>query len=1067
LKRILSISMAFCLILSLVAFAGPVASVEHEVAYPDDPTPGEPYDGYTGDPYTRDPTELMTKEYFGNEWVNTIPRDIYNDANELIMSPWEHHGYIAGSPLQLTAYVPYDGPGSNLGTYDYFAQLAERSPRVTMWDIGKTNHGLDEYIVAISTVDTIARLDEYQVNLLKLADPRLTTEEEAQEIIADASKLKPIYWVWAKVHSTETGSSEMTMELAYRLAVEENDMFTEIRDNLIVFITDPNPDGTQMVSEWVNYQLDLYGEITDGFNEGWEPMAPYYNDYTQHDNNRDTHSNSQPAQLNLVKAYNDWPAQTTLDIHESVFLTYIFSGMEPTFPSIDPITQTEWQWYASRELNQAEQFGMPGVWEYKYVNMYYPFYQNQMANLRNGCAKFYEIWGHQYPTTIVRNAPFKFGGWSLQDWFWFNPLPYESDTIVWSFRNNMNYSQTMTLTVAWQMALNRETVLKNFWVKSKNAVGNAGQTEIGASGYFTFPYAYVIPSAQKDMPDTYRMLDNLLGNGIEIATADSAFTTGGKTYPAGSWIMRLDTPHSDLTYALFEVQVWPPGSPAPYDATAWQYDLMRDVEVDRIDDPAIFDVPVTLFTEDGLNCPFTTSDEMAAYYLIDHDSINNIVTLVYDLAQEGYTCYASEGSEGGIVDPGDVIISADQAGVYDALVGKVAELGLTMHSLEGIGVPMHELNPARVGMYHSWRCIQDGGWSRFTFEQFLPTDDPDYYQVIQRTDVILGDLKDDFDVIFLPDVSASGLKAGDSAGSYPEDVWLGPVQTEHRTGGLGDAGIAALKQFVDDGGMLICNNASTDFPIKNGFIEYVSIVKADTAPGPIVAIEPKDSPIAYGADEQECIYSNQSPAFVAPAEWVVAAYPDDPEDIFLSGYLEGAEKLAGNAAIVAAPSKDAPENGGSVVLFGTDITYRWQAHGAYFYLWNSLLNWDDLAIPEGTPPIEDGSTVGLTINVEEGILAISVSPSEIDFGTVLAGQITDAEDITVENIGTVACDVDSEVIPTETVFDYLTLDGVACDAWETSLVVEADDTFPAQLEVPTTASPGVETATLIFTATGY
>lgn len=1058
-KRILSTLLAFGLILSLVAFAVPVLADEHEVSYPDDPTPGEPYDGYTGDPYTRDPTELMTKEYFGNEWVNTIPSGIYNDdaTPKLIMSPFEHHGYITGSPLQLTPYVPYDGPGSNAGQFDYFYQLAERSPRVTFWTFGEpTNTGLTQYVCAISTADTINRLEEYQENLLKLADPRMTTEAEAQALIADASQLKPIFWYW-QAPSSESGGSECDMELAYRMAVEERDVFQDIRDNVIMLFSDCHPDGTQMVAEWVNYHQYTYGNLVEGFNDGWEPSTPYYTMYTQHDNNRDSHTNTMPARLNLVQEYNKWPAQVVLEPHEVGFLLYTFSGMEPTSPATDPITQSEWQWFAARELNQAEQFGMPGVWEYKFVNMYYPFYQLQVAHMRSATGKFYEVYHTNgfYTTTNTVNVSSR-----NREWMWYSPMPYESDKLVWSFRNNINYSETMAITTAWQIATNRETVLQNYWVKSKNAVSNAGQTAIGSTGYFTWAYAYAISSEQKDMPDTYRMIDNLLGNGIEITTADSAFTIGDKSYPAGSFIINMQQPYSRLIHTLFQIEFWPEGSPAPYDATAWQYDLMRDVEVDRIDNPAIYDVPVTPFT--GGACPFTISGETAAYYLVDHDSINNIVTLVYDLAQDGFTCYASEGSEGGIIDPGDVIISADQDGVYDALVVEVGKLGLTMHSLEGIGVPMHELNVPRVGMYHSWRSIQDGGWSRYTFEQFLPTDDPDYYQVIQRTDVLLGDLKADFDVIFLPDVSASRLKGGVSGDL--EEIWYGPVQTEHRTGGLGDAGIAALKQFVDEGGMLICNNASTDFPIKYDFIEYVSRVRADTAPGPIVAIEPKDSPITYGADEQECIYQNQSPAFVAPEEWVVASYPEDPEDIMLSGYLTGAEKLAGNAAIVAAPSKDAPENGGSVVLFGTDITYRWQAHGAYFYLWNCLLSWDDLAIPEGTPTIGGGSTVGLTINVEEGLIAISVSPSEIDFGTVLAGQSTDAEDIEVENIGTVACDVDSEVIPTETVFDYLTLDGVACDSWAISLVFEASDTFPAQLVVPSDASPGVETAQLVFTA---
>jgi len=927
-KKVLGVLLACVLILSLLSFGLPALADPGQPPYPEDPTPGEPYEGYTGDPYTRDPTELITKEYFGNEWVNTIPRA------KNVTSPWEHHGYIAGSPLQLT---PYDGPG---GTYDYFATLASDSPRVAMFNIGKTNQGRDMYIVAISTASTIARLDQYHENLLKLADPRLLgyPEDEAaanaaaEELINDAHQLKPIFWVWARLHSGETGSSEMTMELAYRLAVDKRPMFQEIRDNLIVFISDPNPDGTEMVSNWVNHYLQDPEWIDK------EPRAPYYNLYTQHDNNRDTHSNSQPAQLNMVKAYNDWPAQTILDIHEVGFLLYTFSGMEPTFPSIDPITQSEWQWYAAREMNQAEQFGTPGVWVYKYVNMYYPFYQLQVAHFRSGTGKFYEVQGHCYPTTITKGVSSRY-----RTWFWYSPMPYKYDEIVWSFRNNMNISQTATLTTALEMARHRDTVLRNYWVKTKTAVSCPGRTDIGCNGYFTYPYAYVIPAEQKEMPDTIKMINNLLGNGIEVYTADEDFMG----YQAGSWIMTMNTPTSRLVYALFDIQVLSPDYPSPYDATAWQYDLMRDVVVDRIDSDAIYDVEMTLITADQLECPYTVSGEISTgYYVIDHDSINNIITLVFSLDRDGFTSYAAEEAEG-VVDVGDVLVPAEQTGVYEELEGLVEELGLTMYSVAETEVDMHELNAPRIGMYHTWRSIQDGGWSRFTFEQFIPKDGEDYYnyEVIQRTDVLAGDLIDDYDVIFLPDCRGSRMVDGNSPGSVPEEVWYGPVQTTARTGGLGSAGVAELKAFVDAGGLLICNNASTDFPIDNDFIEGVDMLKARgdprfNAPGPIVRILPVlGIPTTYGADEAECMYQNQSPVFTVDDEaWVVAYYPEDEGDVLLSGLLEGAENMAGKAAIVDAPAADGD---GHVVLFGTDITYRWQAHGAYFYLWNAIMNWDD------------------------------------------------------------------------------------------------------------------------------
>lgn len=936
-KRILGFFILISLVFSLLAI--PAYADDHDPGKPtlwgypgnpvtqvyvDDPNPGEPWEGYTGDPYTQDPTELMTKEYFGNEWVNVIPDD------PSVPSPYDHHGYIAGSPAQLT---PYEGPE---GAYDYMATLAESSSRVAMWDIGKTVMGLDMYIIAVSSADTIAKLDKYQENLLLLADPRKLgyPEDEAavdaavKKLISNTEKLKPIFW-YCVAPSSETGSREAIMELAYRLAVDERPLFKEIRDNTIVFLTDTNPDGTKMVPEWVNYYME------DPEWKDRQPGPPYYNWYTQHDNNRCSIINPTSERLNLVQAYNEWPAQILLEPHESYFLLYTFSGMEPTSPVTDPLTQTEWQWFAARELNQAEQFGMPGVWQYRYVNMYYPFYQMQHVNFKGGTGKFYEVYGPNgfYPTTVTRSVSS-----SNRRWYWYSPMPYEYNEIVWSRRDNVNYDLTATITSMRELAQNREYLLWNYWIKQKHTISNPGETNIGCSGYFTYAYAYVIPAVQKDVPDTVMMINNLLGNGIEIHTADEDFEAGGNEYPAGSFIISMVQPYSRIVHTVFNIEYWPEDVAPPYDATAWQYQLMRDVVVDRIDDPEIYDVPMTLITDEQIECPYTVSDEISeGFYIVDHDSINNIITLVFGLGD--YEVYAAEQSSG-VIDVGDVIVPAEQDGVYEAVVDLVEELGLTMHSVDEAEVDMHALNVPKVGLYHAWRCIQDGGWSRYTFEQFLePGVD---YDVIQRTDVLAhqDDLKDYYDVIFLPDTRGRNLYRGNSPGSVPEEVWYGPVQTDERTGGLGSDGVAALKKFVDDGGLLICNNAASDFPIDYDFIEDVTDIRAWNAPGPIVRILPDpDNPIAYGADEEECIYQNQSPAFEAPEEWVVATYPEDPDEIFLSGLLEGEDEMAGLAVIVNAPAADGD---GRVVLFGCDITYRWQAHGAYFYLWNAIINWDDL-----------------------------------------------------------------------------------------------------------------------------
>src|SRR5258708_20035569 len=78
-----------------------------------------------------------------------------------------------------------------------------------------------------------AKLDRYKDITAKLADPRKISDAEAEQLIGEG---KALYWASGSIHSPETGSCEMLMELGYRLAVEESPFIQAIRKNVIVLI---------------------------------------------------------------------------------------------------------------------------------------------------------------------------------------------------------------------------------------------------------------------------------------------------------------------------------------------------------------------------------------------------------------------------------------------------------------------------------------------------------------------------------------------------------------------------------------------------------------------------------------------------------------------------------------------------------------------------------------------------------------------------------------------------------------------------------------------------------------
>ena len=108
-------------------------------------------------------------------------------------------------------------------------------------------------MVAVSDEANIQKLDRYREINARLADPRKTPAAEAKQLIDEDV---PMYWASGSIHSPETGSPEMLMELAYRLAVEDSPLIRNIRKNMVVLITPcTEVDGRDREVDVYNYHV--------------------------------------------------------------------------------------------------------------------------------------------------------------------------------------------------------------------------------------------------------------------------------------------------------------------------------------------------------------------------------------------------------------------------------------------------------------------------------------------------------------------------------------------------------------------------------------------------------------------------------------------------------------------------------------------------------------------------------------------------------------------------------------------------------------------------------------------
>ena len=869
--------------------------------------------------YARLVKDWTTKPEFMSPLVDHLP------AASGIPTPKDVLGYYVGAPKKLT---------HTADLLRYYRALASASRRVKIFPAGRTDEGREQVVVAIADEDTIRNLDTYKGYLAKLADPRGLSADQAKQIIAQA---KPIYMFTGGLHSAETGPPEMLMELAYRLTADESALFDQIRRNLIVMIVPASePDGRDRYVDW--YYRHKINEETESDRV---PGPPYWGKYIYHDNNRDINY-SQITMRNWLKFYLEWHPPIMHDLHESVPFMYTFSGQAPQNPTLDPILYAELPWFSNYEMTKMLGFGMPGVWDHGYVDMWSPGYLGFMASNHNGMLRMYETFGNGGANTMKRNvaAPGNEGaggnGGGMTSREWYRPSPPYKD-VVWSMRNNTNYMETGVLSALELSSGFAKTVLQNFYEKSLHSI-ESGKTDA--------PFGYVLPAGQPDMTRVAFIVNILRLQGIEVGRASAEVKLKEGTYPAGSLIVKRNQPYGRLAKILLEKQVYPDQNLRTYDDAGWTMGLMNHAEVDEIADKAILDVPVE--PVDTLNIAGTVKGD-GRWLAVLHNGANSLVTLRYRLKNLRFEAIEEAFKAGDTELPAGSLVVQSSPQVRS----EIEKLGLKAVALsEAPNVARHEVDLPRLAVFSTWGATQDVGWVRYAFDHFELN-----YDLIYKERVRQGKLRDSYDVIVIPNQGRASGKAlvfdVESKGKpvdykkSAEFPSLGAYgESDDITGGMGLEGVVELDKFVKSGGVLITLGAASFFPAEFGITTSVDAGRTSPqfyAPGPIVEAEITQpaNPIFYGYPRKNVPvrYAN-GPLLRVPQEdrkkAVLMQYEGTDKSV-LSGLMKGVAEIRGRPAIVEVTS-----GSGRVVMFATNPCYRWQNLGELNMLANAILHFNDV-----------------------------------------------------------------------------------------------------------------------------
>jgi hypothetical protein len=775
---------------------------------------------------------------------------------------------------------------------DYLAQLDKASDRVSVQTFGQSTLGRPMIAVFISAPENIRNLEKYKEIQAHLADPRrVTSETERDQLVRDG---KTVVAISCSIHSTEIVASQMSTQLAYNLAIaNDQDTLAILHNTILVLIPSPNPDGVDIVANW-------YRKTLGTASEGREPPELYHH-YAGHDDNRDWFM----LDLKETKAvtrlfWKEWFPEIVYDIHQqgsngSRFFVPPF--YDPPNPHIAPLLLRQVGLIGHKMAADVTAAGFHGVLTNALYDTWWhggfrtaPYFHNSIGILTEAASARIMTPGNVTRDQLARGGTR--GMRTALDVTTNFPDPWPGG--VWRPRDIMQMELIACHSVLSLAANYRTDYLRNFY-----ELGKAGLSPLAENA----PIAYLIPAGQGRDENVAKMIGALVEQGVEVyrldhelhaVVAEQALKHNNVTFgtvtrkfligisaeqksgevPAGSYLIYLNQPYRQNVLALFEPQVYPDRTTAtgeaerPYDVAGW-----------------------TLPMQMGLDSPAVLS--------IREPASERKLTLIKNENDARH------------------------------------DLGLKLWSSDNKSPIANPIKPGiRVGIYQNSRAgNMDEGWTRYVFDTFNAP-----YKSLPDAGLAEGNLRGRFDAIVLPSEQTRALPDSEA-----------PTEGGR---GIGDKGYVNLARFVEDGGTLICFDGSCGPLIKQWQLPLRNVLEGLRStdfycPGSILGINVDPSnPIARTMSKDVDAYFINSSAFelidkpaakttdvysgpTRDAVHVIARYAKD--EVLRSGWLRGEDKVKDRIALA-----EVGMGKGRIVLFAFRPQHRGQTWGTLPFIWNAI-----------------------------------------------------------------------------------------------------------------------------------
>ncbi len=900
-------------------------------------------------------------------------------AQSKITTTKEAYGFTIGDDYRLANYTQFSA---------YIKKLDTESDRMTVESIGKTAEGRDQLMAIITSPANHKLLAKYKDISQKLARAEGLTEAQARALAREG---KAVVWIDGGLHATEVLGASQLAETIYQLVSRTDEETLRFLNDLIILAVHANPDGMELVSNWYMKEQDEKKR-----NSGDIPRL--YQKYVGHDNNRDFYALNQPESRNMAKQLSiEWIPQIMYNHHQTGPTGAVLFAppfRDPFNYNLDPLIVTGLDLVGASMHNRFIVEDKPGATMRRGANYSTwwngglrtaVYFHNQIGLLTETIGNPTPIEIEFVPQRILPSGdtPFPI---TPQTWHFRQSIDYSvtanyavldiasrhREQFLYNIykmgRNSIERGSRDNWTV-WpkdidtlRAAADKEMRAPSGPASTINptmapgglfAANAGGRSPVVPAKYFDElrkpvdrdARGYIISANQADFPTAVKFVNALQRSGIVVHRATADFTVAGKTYPKGSLVVKTAQAFRPHVMDMFEPQDHPndfasPGGPPipPYDNAGWTLAYQMGVQFDRVLDG--FGGPLEALAPLDLAKPKPADVAGAgATGFVLPAAQNDAVIVVNRVLKAGGEVHR-------------IIGGADAGGYY--AVASAASTPIVTRAAMDLGVSaraaakpaeMRALKTMRVGLADTYGGSMTAGWIRWLLEQF---EFASVEQVFPQQ-IDAGNLRAKYDVLIFADEI---LPESDPPAA---SLFGGRQASEERAGEfknrLGRYSVAKsgpqVKAFMEAGGKVITVGSSNVLGEQLGLVADHLVEKTAAGvkklgrekyyvPGSILRVEVNTNhPLAWGMPRDLDIFFDNSPVFDlhpdAPLKGVTAVAWFPNATPLRSGWAWGQHYLEGGVSVA-----EASVGQGWLMMFGPEITFRGQPHGAFKFLFNGI-----------------------------------------------------------------------------------------------------------------------------------